>query len=125
VEFLKLLYKKQTETILEKKTLAAGASTKLVECKHLDLQFVKTLALTVSIRYHPSATAGVRVHVRTAPAGGVYDTEDLTSFDAPFAAGSQQQKTVLINPDMLFLKVIVENLDTSYEAYDVKVTATY
>ena len=125
VEFLKRLYEKQVETLLAEATLAAGASTKLSACKMVQLQFVKTLALTVGVRYHGSATKAVRVHIRTSPYGGVYDSEDLVAFDAPFQAGSQQQKTVLVNPDTLFLKVIVENLDATYDAYDVKVTATY
>ena len=125
VEFLRRLYEKQVELLVEKATLVKGASTKLLECRQLFLQFVKTLALTVEVRYHASATKAVRVHVRTSPYGGVYDSEDLVAFDAPFTAGSQQQKTVLVNPDMLYLKVIVENLDAGFDAYDVKVSATY
>jgi len=125
VGFLRRLYKKQVETILDVPSLGAGKSTKLTDCHLLELQFVKTLTLTGRCRYHPSATAGLRVHVRTSPHGGIFDSEDYTTFDLPFGAGEQHQKTVAVTPDMLYLKVIAENLDTGYDVYDVKVIATY
>lgn len=125
LEFLKQLYEKNVETVLEKNELPAGSSTNIDDCGAIFLQFVKTLALTIQVRYHSSATKAVRVHVKSSPMGGVYDDEDYAVFDAYFAAGKRTQKTVLIHPDVMYVKVVVENLDTSYPAYDVRVVATY
>jgi hypothetical protein len=42
----------------------------------------------------------------------------------PFRAGQTIKKTVVMNAEMKFAKVVVENLDKSEAAKSVKVTAT-
>jgi len=124
-EFLRKLYEKQVKTILKKSELAASAKTTLKECELVDLQFVKTFALTFKARFHASATGDLRLHILTSPHGGSWDTEDFATTDLTCVAGEQAQKTALVEPNMRYVKVQVENLDTSYPAYDIEVTATY
>jgi len=110
-------------TILEKSSLAAGSTTVLGDCQLLRLEGVSSLALTAECTYDAAATNGVRVHVRTSPDGSNWDSQDLTSFDVDLEAGATARKTVYIQPDARFMKVLVENLDGAHTVSDVKVTA--
>jgi hypothetical protein len=124
-EILRKLYEKQVEEVLTVPELPAGSSTKLEQCKLIDLQFVKTFALTASCKYHSNATGALRIHVRTSPHGGFFDTTDFATTDLPVTAGKQERKTVLVSPEARYLKVMAENLDGTYPIYDVSVIATY
>ncbi len=64
------------------------------------------------------------VHVRASYDGINCDTEDLYTFDIPLAPGQKVSKTVELDAKVMFIKVIVENLDEAQNVTDVKVTAT-
>ena len=85
------------------------------------------------------------MHVKASHDGINYDTEDLfpsssglgekreqfvhsphpiRGIDIPFAPGQMVRKTVELNAKVMFVKVILENLDLSHDITDVKVTAT-
>jgi len=124
-EFLRKLYEKDVKRILYKSELKPSAKTSITECELVDLQFVKTFALTIKARFHPSGTGNLRIHILTSPTGGDWDTEDFATTDLTVVAGKQAQKTVLIEPNMRYAKIIAENMDTAYSIYEVEVTATY
>jgi len=66
----------------------------------------------------------MRVHVRASYDGIDYDTEDLCAFDLSLASGGRVSKTVELAPKVMFIKVIVENLDEGHDIANLKVTAT-
>ena len=115
---------KVVKTILSVKSLAAGASTELKDCTLLDLEHVKYLALTAICKYASGATKPIAVHVRSSHNGGEWDTTDYTVFENDLQAGATGQRTVVITPDVRYLKVIVENQDTAEAVTNVKIVAT-
>jgi len=116
--------------VLAVDSLAAGTSSKLTACPPISLEKVSDFSLTVECDYHTNATAGLRVHVKASHDGINYDTEDLytlshaTALDIPFAPGKRLSKTVELNTKVMFVKVILENLDLSHDVTNVKMIAT-
>jgi len=110
--------------VLDESSIAALTTTALTDCELIDLKNVATLALTVECTFNGAATDGIRVHIRTSPDGSNWDTEDLDYFDPVFAAGDTVRKTIFVDADARYVKVLVENLDSAQAITDVKVTAT-
>ncbi len=104
--------------------LPAASASSLKDCPPLCLEQTKDLAVTVKCRYDKGISAGLRVHIQASCDGLAYDTEELYVFDLPCRAAETVSKTVELQPKVMFIKVIVENLDSSYDVTDVKVTAT-
>jgi hypothetical protein len=125
VETLEILHRKQIRKVMDIPTLGPGASTDLKDCEAVDLNYIRYLAVTVQGRLDPSATASLRVHVRSSVDGGKWDDADVSSFDLPLASGKTVQKTQTISPDYAKIKVIVENLDTLRPAYDIRAWVIY
>jgi len=105
-------------------SLAAGTTSALTTCPPISLAHISELALTAECTYHADAKAGLRIHVRASYDGINYDAEDLSTFDIPFAPGQTISKTVELDFNVMFLKVLAENLDNAHEMTNVKVTAT-
>ena len=105
-------------------TLAGGTTTELNACKPICLAHVTDLALTVEGACASGAKAGLTAHVKTSCDGINYDTEDLLTFDVQASPGNKTSKTVAWEPKVMFVKVLIENLDPSQAVADVKVTAT-
>jgi len=104
--------------------LQAGLTTSLNDCPPISLEHVSTFAITVDCTYHVQAKAGLRIHVRASYDGIGYDTEDLYSFDISFRPGETVSKTIELDAKVMFIKVLVENLDKMQNVSNVKVTAT-
>ena len=114
------LTKTATE-ILNKSNVAASSSTAIGDCTTVDLTTIGQLALEAVVNFHASATGDVRVHLRCST------TDDTTEWgqatldigagnDGYFditnpTDGSTVRHTVIVWPDSLYLRVIVENLD--------------
>jgi len=105
-------------------SLAAGTTSALTTCPPISLAHISELALTAECTYHADAKAGLRIHVRASYDGINYDAEDLSAFDIPFVPGQTISKTVELDSNVMFLKVLAENLDNAHEITNVKVTAT-
>jgi len=105
-------------------SLGAGRSSELTSCPPISLEHISDVALTVECTYHANAKKGLKVHVRASCDGINYDTEDLYLFDIPFAPGQKVSKTLNLDAKVMFIKVIVENLDEAYGINNIKVTAT-
>jgi len=103
---------KDIPVLLLEMGIPAGATTVLADCAALNLSGVKSLMLTVSALYHAAATAGVRVHVRTAVIDDpwAYDTEDWDVWDLPLLAGDWRQVSHGYETSPRFIKVLIENL---------------
>ena len=119
-----MIKRKEVVKVLELAELAAGAKSRLIDCKTLDLDKVSALTITIRCTHHPSATKAVLVHVLSAVDEMTFDSVDYATFEAHLLAGAESQKTVAITPDILLLKIQLENQDTSYAAADLDVWAT-
>lgn len=117
--------------ILSIDSIAPEEFTSLDECGLISLQRAKSLALTIECGYHTSATVGVKVHIYSSYDGASWDTEELESDsgdpvfgDMPFTAGQIVSKTVNISCGVRYLKVAIENVDTTYSVSNVKAILT-
>jgi len=110
--------------VLSIDSLAAGKSSELTVCPPISLERISDASLTVECSYHADAEAGIKLHLKASFDGINYDTEDLYAFDIPFAPGKRVSKTVKLDAKVMFIKVIVENLDKEHDITNVKVTAT-
>jgi hypothetical protein len=105
-------------------SLTAGTSSQLDLCPPISLARISDLSLTVECSYHVNAKAGLKSHVLASCDGINYDTEDLYAFDIPFRSGQRVSKTVCLDAKVMFIKVMLENLDLSQDIADIKLTAT-
>jgi hypothetical protein len=116
--------KKEVKSVLSLSELAPGAFSRLEDSEIIDLSKAETLTLTIRVTHNLAATNTVRVHLKASPDGSVWDTDDYAYFDAHLLAGQESQKTVPITADVFYLRVQVENKDTTYAATDIDVIAT-
>ena len=117
-------YFKLAMPILSINSLRPSKVSRLESCCPVSLESASSLALTSECTYDADATAGLRVHVTPSHDGIDYDNVDLYNFDTDFEAGKAVKKTVELSPKAKFVKVIVENLDSSHDVTSVNVTAT-
>ena len=104
-------------------SLPEGTSSTLTDCQPLYLGTAKHLALTIECTYNAAAIQGMKVHIISSPDGINFDTADLYTFDNDLVPGGVGRKTITIEPDVRFLKVLVENPDAT-PITNVRVTAT-
>ena len=107
--------------LLQGRTIGASGS---ILSSPVDLADVERLALTVSCKYNDSAASGITCYLYTTPNDKDWDTDELTSFEPSFAAGSAYQKTAYIDPDAQELRCKITNKDGTYSVSEVDVTAT-
>lgn len=107
-------------------SVASGATwpASLANARSVALGSIARASLTAECTYGARATRGVRLHVRSSGDGLKYDTEDLHTFDLPCRPGKTCRKTFPLDPGVRFVKVFVENPDTSAPVSDVSITAT-
>jgi len=110
--------------VLSLETLKPGGSSDIKMCPPICLENISEASLSVRCRYGVSAAAGMRIHVLASYDGINYDTEDLVTIDIPFEKGKTVSKTFGLDAQVMYMKVIAENMDRSFDITDVKVTAT-
>jgi len=119
-----MIKRKEVKHILSLDSLAPGAKSNLLDCKTLELRDVSSLAITIRVTHHSSATKPVVVHVVTGIDTMTFDTTDYATFECHLLPGSESQTTRAITPDAFYMKVQLENQDSSYPATDIDVWAT-
>lgn len=83
---------------------------------------LETIAVTVRVTYHASATVAVRLKLYFSPDDKNYDTVAYAYFDVDLSAGETVQETKLVDsPEGGNLRVAVENLDAVYAATAISV----
>jgi hypothetical protein len=110
--------------VLAIESLGAGKTTKLTDCPTVCLASAARVSLTAECAYDKKAKKPIRLHVRSSTDGLKYDTTDLTLFDNDFITGKTVRKTLDLDTNVRFIKVIVENLDRSRAASDIKIIAS-
>jgi len=112
--------------VLNLASLKAGATTSLSSdlSPAVALGHVSRAALTAECTYAEQSKRGIRLHVRSSPDGLKYDTADSYTFDSVFRPGRTCQKTFDLETNARFVKVLVENLDTSQSVSNVRITAS-
>jgi hypothetical protein len=116
--------KKEVNKILEVSSLAASAKTDVKDCDLVDLSNVEYLAVTIEVKHNASATKAVLVHIVSDTKGGSSDTTDYATFEAHLDPGKLSQKTIAVAPDPRYIRIYLENQDTSYAASDIRVWIT-
>jgi hypothetical protein len=111
-----------------KSTITAIDVTSITNGGYADssaLVLPKDCAITVSVTYGASVTAGVRVYVLASNDGTNFDTEDInyafTYFDVGYGANSTKQKSVNLDCLPKYVKIRVRNLDGTNATGAVKV----
>ena len=66
----------------------------------------------------------MRIHVLSSRDGINYDTVDFATLDIPLTPGKRVSKTTELSAKVMFIKIIVENMDRAHDVTDVNVTAT-
>jgi len=118
---IKIGVNKVIEQKLSNYLLSAGSSV------NIDLTVPdggSAIALIVKATYNPSATAGVRFYVYWSPDGLNWDTDTDEFYDHPFAAGATKQKTYIVHAITPYVRIVIENLDSTY-AVTLSVWVTY
>jgi hypothetical protein len=110
--------------VLVAENLAAGTSTKLEDSPPVCLSHITGVSLTAQCTYDKEAKMPIRVHVVSSTDGLVYDTTDLFAFENDFKPGETARKTVDLNTNVRFMKIMVENQDKSNSVSELKITAT-
>lgn len=110
--------------VLVKEKIAPGKSTILEESPPVCLSNIRGVAITAQCKYDKNAERPIRVHVVSSTDGLVYDTTDLYTFDNDFKPGKTARKTIDLNTNVRFIKIIVENQDKSTDVSNVKIIAT-
>ena len=119
-----MIKRKEVIKVLSLDSLAAGEKSKLIDCKTLDLSKVSALTITIRCTHDASATKAVLVHLVSGVDEMTFDSVDYATFESHLLAGAESQKTIAITPDILLLKVQLENQDGTYLANDLDVWAT-
>jgi hypothetical protein len=119
-----MIKRKEVKKILSLDSLGPGAKSRLIDCETLDLSNVSALTITVRVTHHASATKPVLVHLISGVDTMTFDTTDYATFECHLLPGAESQTTKAIVPDAFYLKVQLENQDTSYAATDLDVWAT-
>ncbi|MBI2847301.1 MAG: hypothetical protein HYX82_05405 [Chloroflexi bacterium] len=105
---------------------SALATRETVYSKVLQLEG-QDLALTVEGTYNPSAKAGGILRIYTSTDGSIWDTEEIEAKTLAFAAGETRRETFSPGEAALrarFIKVAIQNLDSTHAITSVKATAT-
>jgi len=125
---------KEVTEVLNVTTLSSGSTTAIGSCSQMDLSKGSHFGLTVEADFGVSASVGVTVHLRSSP-GSVtttYDSQDIGAaedgnFDLPDTfnsgthAGTTLQKSVPVEADLKYYKVVVENNDSSIDVTNLTV----
>ncbi len=110
--------------VLVAEKIDGGARTKLEDSPPVCLSNIKGVSITAQCKYDKNAKMPIRVHIVSSTDGLVYDTTDLYTFDNDFKPGQTARKTVDLNTNVRFIKIMVENQDMSRSVSEVKITAT-
>jgi len=85
---------------------------------------ITSLSLTVEYKYSQNATRPLKVHIRSSDDGLSYDTVDVLTFENGLRPGQTARRTVDCEPGGAFIKVLLENSDSSQGVSDLKINAT-
>jgi len=112
--------------LLNLPSLGPGVTTALSSevAPAVALGHVSRVAITAECTYGDRCKLGVRLHVRSSPDGLKYDTTDLVTCEHAFEPGQMCRKTFELDTNVRFIKVLVENRDSSESVSNVKITAT-
>ena len=116
---------KTAYTIINESSIAAGASTTLADCTALSLARAITLYLQAEATFDASATGGLTIKYYTSNDNTNWDTvEWLTDTVAVSPGNTVRVPFNPISTAPLYLKALVENLDSTYAVTNVRIIAT-
>ncbi len=110
--------------VLERDSLAPGASTDLADCPPIPLTGIRRATLTISARGSRAAQAPIKVHVRASADGLACDTSDLVPIAVEIRSEQHAQKSVALPLGARFFRVMVENPDAQAACRELSIGAT-
>ncbi len=105
-------------------SLGAGKSSKLAACPPICLENISDLALTFECNFNANSQAGLKAQVFASWDGLKYDTEPLRTLRIRSVPGERMSKTFQLDTKVMFMKVVLENLDVVQDVNNVAVIAT-
>jgi len=109
--------------VLAKDRIEPGGRTLLDDCKPLCLDHITQVTLTVRCEYDAGSSQSLILHVKTSYDGLVFDTVDAQTLKVKNLPGEQVQQTFEISTNARYIKVEVQNRDTT-AVKDISVYAT-
>jgi hypothetical protein len=112
--------------VISRRQIEAGKQTTLVDGDShcVPLGNVSSASITVECKFNSEAKTGLRIHMRSSPDGERFDTEDLAVQEVEPKPGKLVRQSFALPTAIRFLKVIIENLDTSMPVTDIALSAT-
>ena len=112
-------------TMVNKASLAGSASTTLADCTALTLTRAISTFFEVEATFNSSATAGLSISWYASYDNSNYDTSALRTDSVAVSAGNSVRVPLdSIDPNPMYLKATVENLDSTYAVTNLKIIAT-
>jgi len=112
---------KTSTKILDNKTATAGNSTNITDCTAVDLTSAVQMAIDVELTFDASATAGATVEVYASDDNTNYDTTPYDQFEVTVSPGDAVREHFVTFPAPKYIKVVVKNLDPTYNLTAISV----
>ena len=110
--------------ILNLSFIPISTESALSACTAIDLADTVQLAFTISNEYNVSNVSAARIKLYTSYNNATWDTDPYATFDNDFVASATKQTTVPVCPDPRYMKVRVENQNTTGNISSVIVYCT-
>ena len=109
--------------LLEKSILMPEEETGLDESECINLLDIVKLSITGRCYFGGDTNKPVTIKIYSSQDANEWDTEPLISFNLPCRTGSWVQKTILLFPDVMYIKASAKNLNTSGTITNLKIKA--
>ena len=110
-------------TLLDKSVLMPEEETSLDESECISLLDIVKLSITGRCHFGSDTSKPVTVKVYSSQDAENWDTEPLISFNLPCHTGRWTQKTVMLFPDIMYIKASAKNLNTSGSVTNLTIKA--
>lgn len=109
--------------LLSKSVLMPEEETELDESICINLLDIVKLSITGRCYFGSDTSKPVTIKIYSSQDASEWDTEPLTSFNLPARPGHWVQKTILLFPDVMYIKASAKNLNTSGTITNLKIKA--
>ena len=110
-------------TLLGKSVLMPSEETSLDESICISLVDIVKLSITARCHFGSDTNKPVTIKIYSSQDAENWDTEPLISFNLPCHTGGWSQKTVMLFPDVMYIKATAKNLNTEGSVTNLEVKA--
>ena len=109
--------------LLDKSVLMPSEETSLEESECISLLDIVKLSITGRCHFGSDTNKPVTIKIYSSQDADSWDTEPLISFNLPCHTGQWSQKTVMLFPDVMYIKASAKNLNTSGSVTNLMIKA--